>query len=173
MTSCPPFWCSKTMTTSFPGFSLLLRERTLVTTVHVEMCVNKLFSRGKSSTKFCRLYDAILSGVGRKFFLQNSDRVSCKQRCFRLVTIKLFWRQNRIFVKRICTWKKTCSSFCQQDTEIYLDLQVQNQLFVNLHTPHVQFMKRKIWYKSHVYMKHLPDSSLKIKNYCYGIFTFG
>ena len=26
---------------------------------------------------------------------------------------------------------------------IYLDLQVQNQLFVNLHTPHVQFMKRK------------------------------
>ena len=28
--------------TSFPGFSLLLRERTLVATGHEEMCVNKL-----------------------------------------------------------------------------------------------------------------------------------
>ena len=64
------------MTTSFPGLSLLLRGRTLVAASHVEMCVNKLRSRGRSSTKFCRLDDGILSGVGRKFFLQNSDRVS-------------------------------------------------------------------------------------------------
>ena len=56
---------------------------------------------------------------------------------------------------------------------MYVDLQVQNQLFVNLHTPHVQFMKRKRYYRSHVYMKHHPDNSLKIKNYCYGIFSFG
>ena len=74
--------------TSFPGFSLLLRERTLVATGHEEMCVNKLRGGGRSSnrsfTKSCGLEDhEILSGVGRRFPLQNSVR------CFLLVTITL------------------------------------------------------------------------------------
>ena len=58
--------------TSFPGFSFLLRERTPVAAGHVEVCVNKLCSGGRSSTKFCRLDNGILTGVGRKFLLQNS-----------------------------------------------------------------------------------------------------
>ena len=57
--------------TSFPEFSLLLRERTLVAAGLVEMCVNKLCRGGRSSTKFWRLDDEILSGVGRKFLPQN------------------------------------------------------------------------------------------------------
>ena len=51
----------------------MLRERNLVAAGHVGMCVNELRSRGKSSTKVCRLDDGILSGV---VLLQNSDRVS-------------------------------------------------------------------------------------------------
>ena len=47
----------------------------MVAAGHVEMCVNILRRRGKSSTKLCRLDDGILSGVERKFLLQNSDRV--------------------------------------------------------------------------------------------------
>ena len=61
---------------SFPGFSLLLWERTLVAAGHVEMCVNKLRSGGRSSTKFWRLEDEILSGAKRKFLLQNCAWVS-------------------------------------------------------------------------------------------------
>ena len=66
---------------SFPGFSLLLRERTLVATGHEEMCVNKLRGGGRSSnrsfTKSCGLEDhEILSGVGRRFPLQNSALLS-------------------------------------------------------------------------------------------------
>ena len=57
--------------TSFPGFSFLLREKTLVAAGHVEMCVNKMRSGGRSSNKFCRLDDEIPPGVGRKFLLQN------------------------------------------------------------------------------------------------------
>jgi len=40
------FACAKP-TTSLPGFSLLLRERTLVAAGHVEMCVSKLRSGGR------------------------------------------------------------------------------------------------------------------------------
>ena len=36
---------------SFPGFSLLLREKTLVATGHEEMCVNKLGGGGRSSNR--------------------------------------------------------------------------------------------------------------------------
>ena len=50
----------------FPG------ERTLVAAGHVEMCVNKLRSGSRSSTKFCPLDNEILSGVGTKVLLQNS-----------------------------------------------------------------------------------------------------
>ena len=57
--------------TSFPGFSLLLRERTLVAAGHVEMCVNKMRSGRRSSNTFCRLDDEIPSGVGKKSLLQN------------------------------------------------------------------------------------------------------
>ena len=63
------------VSTSFPGCSLLRRERTVVAALvaagHVEMSVNKLRSRDRSPTKFCRLDDEILSGVGRKFLPQN------------------------------------------------------------------------------------------------------
>ena len=57
------------LSTSFPGFSLLLVA--LVAAGHAEMSVNKLRNGGRSPTKFCRLDDEILSGVGRKFLLQN------------------------------------------------------------------------------------------------------
>ena len=57
------------VSTSFPGFSLLLAA--LVAAGLAEMSVNKLRSGGRSPTKFCRLDDEILSGVGRKFLLQN------------------------------------------------------------------------------------------------------
>ena len=49
----------------------MLRERTLVAAGHVDMCVDKLGSRGSSTPKFCRLDDEILSGVGRKLLFQN------------------------------------------------------------------------------------------------------
>lgn len=62
--------------TSFPGLSLLLRERTLVAAGHVEMCVNKMHSRRRSSNTFCRLDDEISSGVGKKSLLQNGALVS-------------------------------------------------------------------------------------------------
>ena len=66
--------------TSFPGSSLFLLERTLVAAGHVEMCVNKLRSRGRSSNKFCRLDDEIPPGVGRKFLLENAlELLSCVQ----------------------------------------------------------------------------------------------
>ena len=69
------FACAKP-TTSFPGFSLFLRERTMVAAVHVELCANKLLSRGRSSTKVCRLDYEILSGVGRNILLQGGAWVS-------------------------------------------------------------------------------------------------
>ena len=67
--------------TSFPGFSPLLRERTPVATGHEEMCVNKLRGEGRPSnrsfTKSCGLEEhEILSGVGRRFPLQNSALLS-------------------------------------------------------------------------------------------------
>ena len=74
---CTNVW-SKSRATSFPWFSISLfpGERTLVAASHVEMCVNKLRSGGRSSTKFCPLDNEILSGVGTKFLLPNSARVS-------------------------------------------------------------------------------------------------
>ena len=58
------------------------------------MCVNKFRDGGRSSnwssTKFCRLNDKILSGVGRKSVLQTgclSFWVACKLRCFLQGTI--------------------------------------------------------------------------------------
>ena len=50
--------------TSFPGFSLLLGERTLVAGCHVEMSINCAAGVGP-------LDDEILSGVERKFLFQN------------------------------------------------------------------------------------------------------
>ena len=61
---------------------------------------NNLRSGGRSSTKFCRLF-----------------WIACKLRCFRLLTITLFLRQNKLFVQRVCTWKNNRSPSCQQDTE--------------------------------------------------------
>ena len=58
---------------TLPGFSLLLRERTLVKAGHVKMRDNKLLSGDRSSTKFCRLEDGILPGV---VLLQNGAWVS-------------------------------------------------------------------------------------------------
>ena len=47
------------------------RVAALVTAGYVEMSVNKLRGGDRSPIKFCRLDDEILSGVGRKFLLQN------------------------------------------------------------------------------------------------------
>ena len=60
----------------FYGYRINLVPRVLslaalVAAGHVEMSVNKLRSGDRSPTKFCRLDDEILSGVGRKFLLQN------------------------------------------------------------------------------------------------------
>ena len=57
------------VSTSFPEFSLLLAA--LVAAGHAEVSVNKLRSGDRSPTKFCRVDDEIISGVGRKFLLQN------------------------------------------------------------------------------------------------------
>ena len=60
----------------------------------VEMCVNKLCSGGRSSTKFWRLDDEILSGVGENSCFKmalnflSELRASCV--AFRLVAIRLF-----------------------------------------------------------------------------------
>ena len=62
-------FCSDEHLTLFPGFSLLLQENTLAG--HVDLCVNKFWSGERSSTKCCRVDNEILSGVGRKIFLQN------------------------------------------------------------------------------------------------------
>ena len=73
-------WACVPVCFCFIGFSLLLRERTLVATGPVEMCVNKLRSGNRSSTKFCRLDDEILPGVGRKSLLLNGAYfLSCLQ----------------------------------------------------------------------------------------------
>ena len=72
--------------TSSSGFSLLLRERTLVAAGHVETCLNKLRSGGRSPTKFCRVDDQILSRVLRRKFLSKNGAdfwVGCKLCCFR------------------------------------------------------------------------------------------
>ena len=68
------FFANAKLTTSLPGFSPLLRERTMVAAGHVEMCVSKLRSGGRFlrfSTKFCPLDDKILPEVGRKLLLHN------------------------------------------------------------------------------------------------------
>ena len=62
-------FCSDEHLTLFPGFSLLLQEKTLAG--HVDFCVNKFWSGGRSSTKSCGVDNEILSGVGRKILLQN------------------------------------------------------------------------------------------------------
>ena len=47
---------------------------------NVEMCANKLRSRGRSSTKFCPLDNEILSGVGTKFWFKIAlEFLSCVQ----------------------------------------------------------------------------------------------
>ena len=126
------------ITTSFPGFSLLLRERNLVPAGHVEMCVNKLRSRGKSSTKFCRLDDGIPSGLGKNscFKLAIEFLRSLQTALLSACSDEIILKAKQVICLGNLYLKKTCSSFCQQDTQIYLDLQVQNQLFVNLHTTH-------------------------------------
>ena len=80
--------------TSLSGFSLLLQERTLVAAGHVETCVNKLRSGGRSPTKFCRVDDEILSRVlGRKFLSKNGAwLLSCVQTV--LLSTTLFYNNN-------------------------------------------------------------------------------
>ena len=115
--------------TSSPGFSLLLRERTLVAVGHVEMCVNKLWSWGRSSSKFCRVDDEILSRVlGRKFLSKNgAGLLSCfRQHYFEGKTVYLFG-------KFVLYLKKIFSRLpANRIRKILLDLHVQNQLFENL-----------------------------------------
>ena len=112
--------------TSFPGFSLLLRERKLVATGHEEMCVNKLRGGGRSSnrsfTKSCGLEDhEILSEVGRRFPLQNSVR------CFLLVTITLYLegRTGYFFIAFVLV-QRFSNRPANRIYKILLDVQVQN-----------------------------------------------
>ena len=63
--------------------------------------------------------------------------VGCKLCCFRLVTITLFWRQNRILFREFVLEKRFGRRPANRIRKIYLDLHVQNQLFVKLHTSQV------------------------------------
>ena len=113
-------------TTSFPGFFLLLRERTLHGCGWSRGSVFNKLRSGVSSIKFCRL-----SRVGRKFLLQNGPEVSelsanyvafgyLRQHYFEDKTFYLF----REFVR----WK-ICSRFCaNRIRKILLDLHEQNQV---------------------------------------------
>ena len=129
------------------ALSLFIRERTLVVAGHVEMCVNKLRSGGRSCTKFCRLDDEKLFWLGEilAWKWRFSFWVGCKLCCFRLVTITLFWRQNRILFREFVLEKRFGRRPASRIRKIYLDLQVQNQLFLNFaySTRAVQFMKEK------------------------------
>ena len=62
------------------ALSLFIRERTLVAAGHVEMCVKKLRSGGRSSTKFCRQDNEIISGVGGiSYFKMALEVLRCVQ----------------------------------------------------------------------------------------------
>ena len=85
-TGCKPFCYDvmvRTTPTSFPGFSLSLRLRLVLW-----KCVSINCAAGVSPPlNFCPLDDEILSGVGGNILHR-----------FRLFTITLFWRQNKLFV---------------------------------------------------------------------------
>ena len=77
-----------------PRVLSLASRKNLVAAGLVEMCVNKLCSGGRSSTKFWRLDDEILSGLGENSCFKmalnflSELRASCV--AFRLVAIRLF-----------------------------------------------------------------------------------
>ena len=77
-----------------PRVLSLASRKNLVAAGLVEMCVNKLCSGGRSSTKFWRLDDEILSGVGENSCFKMARNflselcASCV--AFRLVAIRLF-----------------------------------------------------------------------------------
>ena len=77
-----------------PRVLSLASRKNLVAAGLVEMCVNTLCSGGRSPTKFWRLDDEILSGVGENSCFKmalnflSELRASCV--AFRLVAIRLF-----------------------------------------------------------------------------------
>ena len=128
------------------------------------MCVNKWHSWGRSSTKFCRLDDEKLFWLGEilAWKWRLSFWVGCKLCCFRLVTITLFWRQNRILFREFVREKKFGRRPASRIRKIYLDLQVQNQLFLDFaYSTRAVHEREKIMQKSGLH-NHLPDGSLKI-----------
>ena len=69
--------------------------------------------------------------------------VACKLWCFRLVTITFFEGKTGYLFREIVLEKRFAGHPSNRIRKILLDLNVQNQLLVNLHTSHVQYMKRK------------------------------
>ena len=156
---CTNVWC-KSRETSFPGFFLFPGERTLVAAGHVEMCANKLRSRGRSSTKFCPLDNEILSGVGTKFWFKIAlEFLSCVQ------TALLSDSYDNIISKAkqvICTWKKMCSPSCKQDTEnLFLSARAKSAFCKFAYSARAVHEKVKITQKSGLHETH-ADGSLKI-----------
>ena len=128
------------------------------------MCVNKWHSWGRSSTKFCRLDNEKLFWLGEilAWKWRLSFWVGCKLCCFRLVTTTLFWRQNRILFREFVLEKRFGRRPASRIRKIYLDLQVQNQLFLNFaYSTRAVHEREKIMQKSGLHNHH-PDGSLKI-----------
>ena len=121
----------------------IFRKRTLVAAGHMEMCVNKLRSGGRSSTKFCRLNDEILSGEGRKFLLQNGAWVS-ELRANSITFLKV----KQVICLECLYLKKDLLAVLPTGYGNPSRFALQNPLFVNLHTPHLQFMKNETMQKS-------------------------
>ena len=152
--------------TSFPGFSLLLRERKLVATGHEEMCVNKLRGGGRSSnrsfTKSCGLEDhEILSGVGRRFPLQNSVR------CFLLVTItlNLEGRTGYFFISFVLVQRFSNRPANRINLARFASAKLAFRKFAysTLACRFMNFEEEKLMQKSGFHkMNHHPDGSFKL-----------
>ena len=122
-----------------PRVLSLASRKNLVAAGLVEMCVNKLCSGGRSSTKFWRLDDEILSGVGENSCFKmalnflSELRASCV--AFRLVAIRLFSRQTGYLFREFVLEERLSRRPSRNRIRIvYLDLHVHNLLVVNLHT---------------------------------------
>ena len=80
------------------------------------MCVNKLPSGVRSSTKFCRLNNEMLSGVGREMALEF---LSCMQTTLLSASYDntILKTKQVICLESLYLKKRTCSPSCQQDKE--------------------------------------------------------
>ena len=69
--------------------------------------------------------------------------VGFKVCCFRLVSIALFWRKIGYLFREFVLEKRFACCSANRIWKILRNSHVQNPLFVNLHTLHMQFMTRK------------------------------